>query len=890
MLFQNLHPFRSWRSTALLLLALVAVTCLVNVSLYALHGTSPIWNADSLQQHYQFYVYLGQWVRSAFESAAAGNGFFLPLWTLDLGYGADNVVSMAAYIGDPLNWTSIAVPTASSETAYLFTLYARTLLAAGSFVFYCREKGFQKPGAFVGGFAYATCSWWTELVYQPFFCNPLITFPLVIAGLDRILARKSPALFIGSVAITCLNYFYFGYMTLLLCVAYYLVWVVVRTDGRSAVEKLHATLPLCIGGTVLALGISAVLLAPNAANVLQQSRLGFERTSLTLFTRYGDIYTVYKGLFGYGSVLVPDCIFGLGPVTIIAIVFGGHALKATGTHKVLMVCTAITIVGLVIAPLCKLMSGMAYVSCRWAWAPCFFANALAAASFPAFARLRSNRPALARAVIALVAAALLALTIGYIDANRNVHTWIGPILALVLVCGIALLSRSRKGDRTFGCLLVVLLCAGSFAGAVSNNSFSNDLYTKLVPQGSALTSLTADDLVTDMSPYVDRSASTTRDWRIDGDARTYSNTGLLTGLPILDFYDSMYIDGVDKLNASLGLSTATYAEWFRGIDNRGSLDYALGVRYLVQGANGNTQRVPSGFSALDDSVYESTAYRPLASLATAVVSESAYYSASAAQRQGLLAQAVVLPDTAVANDSDTSVQSGVNLIEDLESLSGTHVVDSSTSIPFQVHSDAEGEYLLELDGWDYSGLLETANFQVVDDDGTVRAAITPQTIVSHEYGGKTTWVLNLGELAAGDYQLTFTINGTGTYSFDRASIYVDTRSGMQKGIADSAQAGTTSFSFTGNAISCQTHVDASSSYLLLTTPYSTGWTATVDGQSAEIQKADVAFMAVEVPQGDHSVVLTYRTPYLAEGSIITVIALLASICLCRRMHARPEGR
>lgn len=883
---QILRKKSTWRSTALLLFALVALTCLVNWSVYALHGTSPIWKVDNLQQHYQFYVYLGQWIRSAFESAASGNGFALPLWTLDLGYGADNIVSMAAYIGDPLNWTSIIIPTAYSEASFILTLYARTLLAAGGFLFYCRDKSFSKSGALVGGFAYATCSWWTELLYQPFFCNPLITFPLVIAGLDRILARRSPALFIGSVAITCLNYFYFGYMTLLLCVVYYLVWLVTHTDSRSFSEKIRSTLPLCVAGTVLALGISAVLLAPNAANVMQQSRLGFERTTLDVFTRYGDIYTLYKGLFGYGSVLVPDCIFGLGPVTIIAIIFGGHALKATGTHKVLMICTAITLIGLVIAPFCKLMSGMAYVSCRWAWASCFFANALATASIPAFAELRNDNRALKRATLTVVTAALLALYIGYIDANRNVHTWVGPILSLGLVSGIALISVAHIKVRAYTNLLIAVLIAGSFAGAVSNNTFGSDLYAKLVPQGTAYSSLTGDDFSSEILPYVSDNSNETRNWRIDGDARTYTNTGLLTGLPYIDYYDSMYINGVDSLNASLGLTTATYAEWYRGVDNRASLDYALGVRYLVQGANASSQRIPAGYTALSASVYESTAYRPLASLATTTVSESAYYAAATAQRQGLLSQAAVLPDSSTADNAD--IQSGVDLVEDVESLSGTQVVDGTAAIPFNIDSDGNGEYLLEVDDAAYSGLLETVTFQVLDENGTTIASVTPQTIVSHEYGGKSTWVLNLGELSAGEHNLTFVLNGTGTYSISGAAVYVDAQSGIEQGRANSSDAGTTSFSFSGNAINCDVNANADDTYLLLTTPFSSGWTATVDDEPADILKADIAFMAIEIPEGSHTVTLTYRTPYLAEGALVSLVSLIASIILCRKigMHTR----
>lgn len=47
--------------------------------------------------------------------------------------------------------------------------------------------------------------------------------------------------------------------------------------------------------------------------------------------------------------------------------------------------------------------------------------------------------------------------------------------------------------------------------------------------------------------------------------------------------------------------------------------------------------------------------------------------------------------------------------------------------------------------------------------------------------------------------------------------------------------------------------------------YEEGWTASVDGTSAEVLRADTAFRAVKIPAGRHRVVFSYRPPGLRDG-------------------------
>jgi hypothetical protein len=57
-------------------------------------------------------------------------------------------------------------------------------------------------------------------------------------------------------------------------------------------------------------------------------------------------------------------------------------------------------------------------------------------------------------------------------------------------------------------------------------------------------------------------------------------------------------------------------------------------------------------------------------------------------------------------------------------------------------------------------------------------------------------------------------------------------------------------------------------------PYDEGWSATVNGKPVEIEKVNVGFMAVEVPEGESTIRFNYETPGLITGLGVTLCAAL----------------
>jgi uncharacterized membrane protein YfhO len=59
------------------------------------------------------------------------------------------------------------------------------------------------------------------------------------------------------------------------------------------------------------------------------------------------------------------------------------------------------------------------------------------------------------------------------------------------------------------------------------------------------------------------------------------------------------------------------------------------------------------------------------------------------------------------------------------------------------------------------------------------------------------------------------------------------------------------------------------------------WHATIDGTPADIVPANLGFSGLVVPQGSHTIELTYANPLIAVGVAISLLALGACAFLLR---------
>ena len=60
-------------------------------------------------------------------------------------------------------------------------------------------------------------------------------------------------------------------------------------------------------------------------------------------------------------------------------------------------------------------------------------------------------------------------------------------------------------------------------------------------------------------------------------------------------------------------------------------------------------------------------------------------------------------------------------------------------------------------------------------------------------------------------------------------------------------------------------------YAMFMIRYEKGWSLMIDGEETELLRGDIGFLACKVPEGDHTVLLTFRAPGLREGAVGSIL-------------------
>ena len=119
--------------------------------------------------------------------------------------------------------------------------------------------------------------------------------------------------------------------------------------------------------------------------------------------------------------------------------------------------------------------------------------------------------------------------------------------------------------------------------------------------------------------------------------------------------------------------------------------------------------------------------------------------------------------------------------------------------------------------------------------------------------------------------------GSGTMTFDDINVYaVDMNEEYLPNVQARAQDKFESLTVEDTKVEGNITVDQDK-MLFFSIPYTEGWSATVNGETVEVEKANVGFMAIPITEGENHVVLKYRTPWLLPGILISGVTFVTYI-------------
>ncbi len=78
-------------------------------------------------------------------------------------------------------------------------------------------------------------------------------------------------------------------------------------------------------------------------------------------------------------------------------------------------------------------------------------------------------------------------------------------------------------------------------------------------------------------------------------------------------------------------------------------------------------------------------------------------------------------------------------------------------------------------------------------------------------------------------------------------------------------------------------------WLVLSDVWYPGWRARVDGKLVQLLRANYLFQALRVPAGEHQIVLTYQPLSFWGGATLSLVSILAAVCIFIRLHHTAQS-
>lgn len=903
-------------------------------------------------------VYYGEWLRTILRTG------HIPSFDLTVGYGSDLFLTLSwETLGDPLNLLAVFFDADHMEYLYDFLAVFRIYLAGIAFsIFarchYCKSRGEGKSNLTIlaGSLIYVFSGFVLFAgVRDVYFMTPVIFFPLMASGIDRILQERKPVMLIVATALAAISNYYYFYMLTVFTVLYALLAYAAEqellrcrgkrngretetaqdgTEGRSNLRKnsrrfLQAFLS-CAGAYLIGTLIACVQLVPIAIYLMESSRSQQQYYVPLLYSL--EFYA--RAFSGYISSASNTAWTHLGFAPIMLPAVAVLFLNRKKTYRPYRIAFAACVLFLCIPRIGSILNGMTYPVNRWIWA----FSMLNACVFILVEDdlFHLNR----RGLIFVLAACSLysAVCLSVPQLRTRQEKWM--ILILLLTAAVILLVNTRgkrapspaRSDLSAGsgreinrenpagkkaaayltgyqCVGLVLVIIGVTANGLFRFApFGSNYAAGFVDAGQAWP-LVNDSLATDLVQDREDLAAV----RVDaiGDTLPMCNTGMNHGINGTDFYFSLANGSVTQFMDDLGVNVEMEHR-YAGLDGRTILERLFGVEYVVTNEN-NAAFVPYGYQEETageetsgdgkDTCYTDSDTLPLGYGYDSIIRESDFAELDAVKKQEAILQSAVVSD----EDYETlsgSLQEGDPVYNDQETsfavvstADGIAIHDSeitvseeNAQITLRVQAVQDAETYLVLASPEYDlGSPEEQGMALIDfsvDDSTKQMKLYS---VTHPYNhGRKEYIINLGYNDSDTVRtVTVTFHNTGIYraSSIRAvcqpmTLVGDQTAARRETVLQDISLGDDSITGT---------VDAKKDTLLcISVPYSSGWTATIDGKKAEVVRTQDMFLGVAVPAGEHEIRLLYETPGQKEGMALSIsgLLLLAGIFVCQ--HRRKK--
>lgn len=836
---------------------------------------------DGLDQHYLIFLYIGKWGREIIREILFNHRFSVKLWDMGIGYGSDVITSIGAYLPDPFNWLSILVPAKYAEQAYAVTIILKFYVSGLAFSYFAYSRKLTKNQALIGSVLYVFSA--TSLVFfsEPFLLNPMYLFPLVIVGFDRIWENsKNYKLYIIFLALIFINYFYFGYMTAILVVGYFVIKYIFDDKIEHNVKKFFELVTRYLVYSLIAVGISMAVVLPITLVMLQVKRIGADFYVPLLFDKTYNIGLLSGFTTSYG-MLGRDCYIGYGALALVAV---SILFMKKNQYKQIKIEFIILTVGLAIPYFGKVMNGFGYTANRWVWAYVLLVAYIVSITIDLVRQLSINE----KFILAIC-------LLGYIVLVCSVYSKTSRCLEVVACMFIALLIIIAYVDNWTEKKFNLVFCVMMILSVFANNyyTFDSKYGNFLKPWVSKNTGFKEiyESTINNTLTEIDYNAGQRYD---SFNMHKIRNCSWLYGISGMDFYISIYNNNIDEYHNDISLLTSSAPMSYRGLNRRSDLEYIMGVNHFLVPKD-NEKGLPYGYSIMEVAVNsESKEYRSYTTSydnsiihgVNGIISSEEYNKFNPYEKQQVIMQVGVVDEV-----KNSDIVNSVNLDDDeieysIEysnniNINGNEIEvrEDNTPIYLCFSEIKDSELYVQFNNIDYiygtESMYSISLAGMYNDDkiSFLNSSFSMSNNRNHMYGGRHNWMFNLGITRDKVNRVEILFSKKGKYTIDDIKVFAEPLRRIENNI-EGLPSIADDIVVANNGISFDLE-NNDNKYMIISVPYSKGWKAYVDGKKRDIRICDGAFMIMSIEDGDHHVEMKYFPPGFLSGIVLSIISLIA---------------
>ncbi|MBR2869574.1 MAG: YfhO family protein [Clostridia bacterium] len=212
----------------------LAAGCTIGIMILVFYCYSLFPFGEKTILRMDLYHQYGPLFAELYDRIVNGENFFYSWRT---GLGSPFLGNFFNYLSSPSLIFMLIFGHENMPEAIATMIVAKAALAAAAFTYYLKksqDKHDFSTAAF--GILYALCGYFIAYYWNVMWIDTMAYFPLVILGIENIINKRSPKLYIPMLALTLLTSYYMGYMTCIFSVLYFLVYYFGNHEVTSVAE------------------------------------------------------------------------------------------------------------------------------------------------------------------------------------------------------------------------------------------------------------------------------------------------------------------------------------------------------------------------------------------------------------------------------------------------------------------------------------------------------------------------------------------------------------------------------------------------------------------------------------------------------------------------------